>query len=280
MALIHHAGRPHAHPPRVRETIPIRHIGTEDLRIALRQGWEDFNAKRGDLIFAGILYPVIGFVVAWAAIRGTALPLIFPLLAGLSIMGPAVASGFYELARRREKGLDSDWRHMFDVRKSPQLPEILFLTAVLAILFAAWIAVAAVIYGATMAPVATSYYGMSEGPTAPSSIAAFLHDLFLTRGGWALIVFGNLAGLGFAIVALMISVISFPMLIDRKVTGGEAMATSVRAVMRNPGAMLRWGLIVAGMLVLGAIPFLIGLAVVLPVLGYATWHLYTRVVER
>ena len=104
--------------------------------------------------------------------------------------------------------------------------------------------------------------------------------MFTTPNGWALIVIGNLAGLGFAIAVLALSVVSLPMLVDRDMDARTAMATSVHAVMANRGVMARWGLTVAGLLVLGSIPAFIGLAFVLPWLGYATWHLYTRLVDR
>ena len=85
-------------------------------------------------------------------------------------------------------------------------------------------------------------------------------------------------GLVFAIVVLAFSVVSFPMLLDRNVGPGQAVMTSIRAVLANPVTMAIWGIIVAVVLVVGAVPFFLGLAVVLPVLGHATWHLYRKVV--
>lgn len=250
------------------ESFTVRAITTDDLRIALRQGWEDFNEKRGDLIFAGIIYPVVGFIVAAFAMNRSLIPVIFPLMAGLTILGPAVASGFYELAKRREQGKDSSWWHFLDVFKSPQLPDILTLAGILGAVFGGWIVAALLIHTATM------------GPALPTSVGGFLRDVFTTPGGWAMIIAGNLAGLGFAMIALLVSAVSFPMLVDKPVSWADAMSVSMRAMAKNPGVMLRWGLTVAALLVIGSIPFFVGLAVVLPVLGYATWHLYTRVVVR
>ena len=104
--------------------------------------------------------------------------------------------------------------------------------------------------------------------------------MFGTPEGWALIVIGNLVGLAFAALVLTLSVVSMPMLVDCDVDARTALDTSVRAVMMNKGPMARWGLIVAALLVLGSIPAFVGLAVVLPVLGYATWHLYAHTVVR
>ena len=251
-------------PPRFR----VRPIEVDDLRIALRQGWDDYRAKRGDMLFLGLIYPVVG-VLAFAFIFGAAFaPLAFPLAAGISLAGPALASGFYELARRRELGEDPSWGDAFSVLKNPPLAAIAGITALVGVLFGLWMLSALAIYAATL------------GLDAPLPAAAFWDRLFSTPQGWALIVVGNLVGFMFALVVLVISVISFPMLVDRRAGPLEAVVTSVRAVRASPRTFAIWGLMVAGLLVLGSIPLFVGLAVVLPVLGYATWHLYTRVVER
>lgn len=254
--------------PTPSEPIPIRSLSAADLSAALRDGWADFSEKRGDLIFIGILYPLIGLVTAVAATRSEALPVLFPLVAGLSLLGPLVSTGFYELARRREAGLESSWWHFFDVLKRPSLPSIGFVGAVLIGIFGAWMASAVLVYVVFL------------GPTPPASIGAFLATVFGTPGGWGMIVVGNLIGLVFAILVLALSVVSLPMLVDDHVDAGEAMRTSVAVVRGNPAVMARWGLTVAGLLALGAIPAFLGLAIVLPWLGYSTWHLYTRAVDR
>src|SRR3546814_17791128 len=102
---------------------PVRTITRQDLRISLRDGWADFMTMRGDLIFLGLLYPLIGVVAATVTLGGTLLPLFFPIAAGISLLGPIVAIGFYELARRREDGLESDWSHFFAVPKRPSRSE-------------------------------------------------------------------------------------------------------------------------------------------------------------
>jgi uncharacterized membrane protein len=118
------------------------------------------------------------------------------------------------------------------------------------------------------------------GPQTPTSATTFVNAVLTTREGWAMIIVGNLVGLIFAILTLAISIISFPMLVDKPVGWDVAVRTSLRLVRENPVTAAIWGLIVVGLLVLGALPALLGLAVVLPVLGYATWHLYTRAVVR
>lgn len=248
--------------------IPIRRIDAQDVRASLREGYADFRAKRGDLLFIGFIYPLVGLVAAVAALGYSVLPLLFPIAAGISLLGPLVATGFYELARRREAGLESSWWHFFDIRSSPSAGQIWMVGGLLIAIFLAWLAVAGFLYVAFM------------GDMPPHTLSALLTGLFTTPEGWGVILVGNLVGLGFAIVVLAVSMVSLPMLVDRDVDAGTAIVTSVRVVRANPGTAARWGLTVAVLLVLGSIPFFLGLAVVLPVLGYATWHLYTRAVDR
>lgn len=248
--------------------VSVRKITAEDLRISLRDGWSDFMTMRGDLIFIGLLYPLVGIVAATVTLGGAMLPLFFPIAAGISLLGPIVAIGFYELARRREDGLESDWSHFLDVRKRPSADGLGVVAALLITIFMLWVAAAAVLY--------VALWGMD----APDSIGAFLSRLFTTPEGWALIVIGNLIGLGFAALVLAVSVVSLPMLVDCEIEASTAIGVSVAAFRKNIGLMMRWGLTVAVLLVLGSIPLFIGLAVVLPWLGYATWHLYTRLVDR
>ncbi len=250
-----------------RPTAPtIRKIGVADLRAALRQGFDDFLAMRGDLLVLGLIYPAVGLIASAVILRNALAPLAFPLAAGLSLMGPAVACGFYELARRRERGEDSDWRHFFDIFRGRARWSLTLLTVALAVLMIGWLLCAWAIYQSTL------------GAWPMSWTSDFLRRLFTTPEGWALIMWGNLAGLAFAVATLAISVVSFPMLVDRPVDPITAVETSLRVARANPGTIASWGAIVGFLLVLGSIPLFIGLAVVLPVLGYASWHLYTRVV--
>ncbi len=245
----------------------IRRIGAADLNWALREGWRDFRSMRGDVLFAALLYPLIGIVVAALTLDSRVMPLFFPLVAGLSILGPVVSSGFYELARRREEGREATWSHFLDPIRERRRG-IVELTLWLVVLFLVWLGVAWLIYEATL------------GSLYPPDLAAFLRDLFTTPEGWMMIVLGNLAGAVLAAVALATTVVAAPMVVDKAVEADSAVAVSVRATRANVGTIARWGLIVAALLVLGSIPIFIGLAVVLPVLGYATWHLYTRMIDR
>jgi uncharacterized membrane protein len=142
------------------------------------------------------------------------------------------------------------------------------MAGLLITVFALWIAAAGLLYA------------LLWGTTPPGSVAAFLNRLFTTPEGWALIIIGNAVGLAFAYFVLAVAAVSLPMLVDVDVDLRTATRTSIRAFRENPAMMSRWGLTILVWLVLGSIPLFLGLAVVLPWLGYATWHLYTRLVDR
>lgn len=254
-----------------KKEIEIRRLELHDLRIVLAQGWDDFLHKRGDLVFIGFIYPVAIVLAGIYAYQASVLPLIFPLVAGSVFFGPTVASGFYELARRRELGLDTRWRHFLDVVRGPAALSFFSLTSILVLVFIAWIICAWLIYAKTLG---------AQMPDAAATTAGFLHTVLTTSEGWRMMIVGNVVGLGFALLTLAISVVSFPMIVDKPIGWSVALQTSFRVAWHNPVTIAIWGLIVVGLLVLGALPAFVGLAVVLPVLGYATWHLYTRAVVR
>ena len=247
---------------------PVRSLSTADLGWALQRGWDDFKAKRGDLILLPFIYPLVGVLASVFAFNAQLFPLIFPLAGGFALVGPIAASGFYELARRREAGEDSSWWHFLDPLKGRSRLPIAVLTAMLAGIFLVWMGVAQGLYTATL------------GTLDPRTPDDFIRDLFGTGPGWTMIIAGNLVGALFAVATLALAAFSFPMVVDK---GGDplaAVATSVRAFQRSPAVMIGWGVRVALILALAALPLFIGLMVALPVLGYATWHLYTRAVER
>jgi uncharacterized membrane protein len=245
----------------------VRRIGIDDLKDALARGIDDFLAMPSHVVFLSLIYPIVGLLLGRMTLDNDVMPLLFPLMGGFALIGPFAAIGLYEMSRRREMGLDLSWKHAFDVLKSPSIAAIGAVAFLLMGIFVCWLATAQAIYHALF------------GPMAPQSIGQFLGDVFATSAGRKLIVFGNLAGLVFAVIALTVSVVSFPLLLDRDVGAAVAVITSARAVMLNPVTMAAWGLIVAAGLVLGSIPLFVGLAVVMPVLGHATWHLYRKVVQ-
>jgi len=244
----------------------IRTIGLSDLHDALRLGWEDFKAVPSHAIILCVIYPVLGLVLARAAFGYAVLPLLFPLAAGFALVGQFAALGLYELSRRREAGQEATAWDALEVLRSPSFGAMLGLGTLLLALFVTWVATAQAIYVAAF------------GYEAAAEIPDFARRVLTTPQGWWLIIAGCGVGFLFAVVALCVSVVSFPLMLDRQAGAGDAMVTSLRAVAQNPVPMAAWGLIVAVLLVAGSLPAFLGLAIVIPLLGHATWHLYRKVI--
>ena len=244
----------------------IRKLTSSDLARALRLGWEDFKAMPSHAIVLCIIYPLLGLVLARIVHGYSVLPLLFPLAAGFALIGPFAALGLYELSRKRENGEATSVWDAFAVLRSPSFGAMLGLGVLLLVLFGVWIAVAQAIYVAA--------FGYAPAATIPG----FASQVFTTPGGWWLIAIGCGIGFLFALLALCISVVAFPMMLDRHVGITDAMLTSMQVTLKNPVIIVQWGAIVAALLVLGTLPFFLGLAVTLPLLGHASWHLYRRAV--
>ena len=245
----------------------IRTIGLSELHRALQRGWEDFKAVPSHAIILCIIYPVLGLMLARVVLGYSVLPLLFPLAAGFALLGPFAALGLYEMSRRRERGEQATAWDAIEVVRSPSFGAMLGLGVLLLALFVTWVATAQAIYIA-----AFGYAGVT-------GVSDFAERVLTTPQGWWLIVVGCGVGFLFALIALCISVVSFPLMLDRHAGAGDAMVTSLRAVARNPVPMAVWGLIVAVLLVAGSLPAFLGLAVVIPLLGHATWHLYRETIE-
>jgi uncharacterized membrane protein len=245
----------------------VRRITPSDLLHALARGLDDFAAMPSHALFLCVIYPLLGLLLVAMTLGDSMLPLAFPIAAGFALIGPLAAIGLYELSRRREAGLDSAATHALDVLHSPSLGAIVALGVLLMAIFLIWLAVAEAIYVANF------------GYAAPASVGQFVHDVFNTPAGWNLIIVGTGVGFLFAVLALTIGAISFPLLLDRDVGAAVALLTSIRVVATNPATMALWGIIVAALLIAGSVPFFLGLTVVMPVLGHATWHLYREAVE-
>jgi uncharacterized membrane protein len=247
-------------------TYLVRNLRLADLRHALQRGVEDFARKPSHLLFLGLLYPIAGIALALLTAGQNAFYLLYPLMSGFVLLGPFAAIGLYEISRRRERGEDPGWQSALEVLRTPALGSVLGLGALLAVIFIAWLVAAHAIY--------MFYFG--EAPAA--SYAAFFDQVFGTPSGLHMIVVGNIVGLFFALAALSVSLFSFPLMLDRQVGLGAAVATSVRAVWSNLAVCLVWGFGVAALLLLGAAAMFMGLAIVIPVLAHATWHLYRRAI--
>lgn len=245
----------------------IHKIGISDLTASLRLGFADFWEKPSHVVLLCLIYPIVAIVLAiWMSGYYT-WPLLYPMLGGFALIGPFAAIGLYEISRRRETGLDTSWRHAFEVLRSPAIASIGAVAVMLFGVFTLWLTAA------------QSLYEVLFGTAPPMTLNTLLTQILTTPQGWTLIIVGNLVGLGFAIFTLCTTVVAFPLLLDRDVGALVAVQTSFRAVLKNPVPMAVWGLMVAAGIIVGSLPFFVGLAVVIPIFGHATWHLYRRVIE-
>lgn len=252
--------------PLPRATEPtIRRITLADIPAALREGWRDFEAGPTQLVFLCLIYPVMGLLLARFASGAALLPLLYPLLSGFALVAPLFALGIYELSRRIERGEQPRKRDMLAVLRAPNLPSILLLGAVLLAVFAGWLWAAKGLWAAIMGP-------------PPEDLAALWQAVTGTPEGTRLLLAGNALGAAFALLVLGMTVISFPLMLDRGVGLREAVRASMAALNRNPVPIIAWGAVVAVLLALGMATLMVGLAIVLPWLGHATWRLYRRLV--
>jgi uncharacterized membrane protein len=248
------------------EELPVRRIHLADLRDALKAGYADFNARPTFGTFLFLVYPAFALLLVLLMRGENLLYLAFPVVAGFTLLGPAVSVALCEMSRRRERGLTSTWRDAFGFVHSARFAPILGLSIVMMLLYVGWLLLAESLYLGTF------------GAAPPAGVAEFAERLVTTREGFALILYANVTGLLFAFAALAMSVVAFPLLLDRPVSMLTAIGTSVRAVAANLYLMLLWGMLVVALLAAGTAVFLIGLAAVLPILGHATWHLYRRLI--
>ena len=244
----------------------IEKISPADLKEVLLKGLEDFKEKPTHLVILAIIYPLAMLVAVNVAAGYELLPLVFPLVSGFALIGPVAAVGLYDMSRQREEGHDITWEHAFTIFSSHNIFAIVKLSILLGVIYFTWLGTA------------YAMYRLNFGDAVPTSISEFVWQVLTTPAGWTLIIVGCGVGFVFALVVLAISAVSFPLLVDRNVGTVAAIQTSVHAFMANPVTMTIWGLIVAILLVIGTVPLFVGLAVIMPVLGHATWHLYRKVV--
>jgi uncharacterized membrane protein len=251
------APRPASPLPEIRAATPA------DLSAALRAGLRDFAAAPAFGLFFGGVFVAGGWLLVWALAVAGQLWWTIPLSLGFPLLGPFVAAGLYEVSRRLEAGLPLGWPEVLRVIVAQKDRQIAFAAALVVVFFLFWNFLGHMIFAL--------FLGLKPMTNVSSSLA-----LFLSPEGLAMLAFGGAVGLGFALVLFATQVISLPLMLDREVDFVTAMIASLGAVAASPGVMLGWGAGIAAALFLGMLPGFMGLFVVLPVAGHASWHLYRR----
>lgn len=243
----------------------VRAVSARDIAEALVQGLRDFQAAPLYGLTFGALYAAGGMLIVASVTALGMVYLAYPLAAGFALIGPFVAVGLYEVSRRREAGeplsFAAVWRAMTGRR------ELAWMAFVTLFIFIMWM------YQVRF--LMALFFGLKASFT---SLPQFITAVLTTNEGLLFLMVGNLVGAALSLILFSLTVVSFPLLLDRDVDFVTAMITSVRAVATSPVPMIGWAAIIVMLLTVSALPFFLGLVVTLPVLGHATWHLYRRIV--
>ena len=243
----------------------VRRITAADITEALGQGLRDFQAVPFYGLMFGGLYAGGGMVILLCLTAFGMVYLAYPLAAGFALIGPFVAIGLYEVSRRREAGQRISMGEIWSTVKSRS--EIGWMAFVTLFFFVIWMSQVRLLI-ALLIGLNASF----------SSLKEFLTVVLTTNEGLWFLAIGNAVGAALSLILFSLTVVSFPLLLDRDVDFVTAMITSVRAVVTNPLPMIGWAAVIVVLLLVSALPYFLGLVVTLPVLGHATWHLYRRIV--
>jgi len=244
----------------------VRAATVTDIVAAVEAGLRDFRAAPLHGVAFGLFYAVGGFVLLEMSTHAGWLWVAFPLATGFALVGPFVAVGLYEISRRLGAGEPVTFGGIAASIFSAGRRELGWMALVSMFAFVIWMYQARLMFAL--------YFGLGTG-----SGLTLWQLLFTTQAGWGFLAIGTAWGAVLSVVVFTLTVVSFPILLDRDVDFITAMITSVKAVVASPVVMVGWGLITAALILIAMAPYFLGLIVVLPVLGHATWHLYKRVVE-
>jgi uncharacterized membrane protein len=244
----------------------VRPITWRDIQDSLQAGIADFRAAPAFGLFFGGYYALGGLIIFaclfWLGIAYLA----YPLAAGYALIGPFAAAGLYEVSRRREERAPLLWRGVIEAVLRQGSRQLAWMAFVGVFILVIWMYQVRLLLGL--------FLGFHLPPTLPG----FLDLVLTTPEGLMFLVIGHAVGAALALVTFALTVVACPLLLDRDQDFITAMIVSVQATMGSPGPMLGWAVVVAGLLVVGMAPMFLGLMVVLPIVGHATWHLYRRIV--
>jgi uncharacterized membrane protein len=253
--------RPMPRPP------VVRTVSFGDIREALSRGWSDFLQAPLFGLFFGAFYALGGILITWLMFWNSMVYWVIPLVIGFMLIGPFVAVGLYEVSRALEQGRPLTWSGVLGVMFRQREREFVWMSFVTLFVFWIWI------YQVRL--LLALFFGLKTF----STFDAFVTMLFTTANGLTFLVVGHVVGAILSLALFSLTVVSFPLLLDREVDFITAMITSVKSVVTSPAAMIAWAICIVVLTILAMLPAFLGLIIVLPVLGHATWHLYRRLVE-
>ena len=243
----------------------LRTITQDDIKMSLQNGWADFKAAPMFGVFFGGFYALGGLIMYWITqATGQSYWLILAAL-GFPLIGPFTAVGLYEVSRRMHASEALEWGAVLSVLRRESARQIPSLAVLVMGVFLVWVFLAHMMFALFMGKM-----------TMVNVFTSF--DIFFTVNGISLLILGTVVGAGLAFILFALTVFGMPMLLDREVDYITASLTSFEEVLRNPKTMLTWAAIVVAALIVGMLPLFLGLIIVLPVLGHATWHLYRAAV--
>lgn len=244
-------------------TLTAKSIGLADLRAALAAGVHDFRRAPQYGLFFSAVYVIGGFFMLWLGAGHVTWVLATSL--GFPLIAPFAAAGLYEVSRRLEKGIALEWRGVLGIVWAERNRQLPLLGAFIVFFFLVWTFLAHIVFALFM--------GLSTMTNVSES-----WDVFLSFDGLKMIFAELVIGAVLAMILFSLTVVSLPMLLDREIDVITAMIRSMQSVRENFVAMLVWAFIIAALSLLALLPWFLGLLIVLPVLGHATWHLYRRVI--
>ena len=239
-------------------------LTVKDLRAALAAGWDDFKAYPAFGLFFAAIYVVAGMFIYFALLVRGEIAWLVPAAAGFPLLAPFVAVGLYEVSRRRQAGMPMRWRAILGALRGRGDEQILSMGVILFVAFAFWLMVA---------------HGVFAIFLAESGVGSESMALFQTGAGLLMLLVGSIIGALMALAFYAITVVSLPMLVDREIDFITAIIVSLATVRSNKFVLLVWAVWITVTLFFAMLPLFLGLLVVLPVLGHATWHLYRRSVN-
>ena len=236
-----------------------------DIRASFAAGWADFKAAPLHGLSIGAFYAFGGLLILYIAVHLGYPYMAAPITAGFTLLGPFAAIELYEISRIVERGETVTWRKMRDGLTPSIIRECAYLGLLLFVIFAMWVESSFVLYAL--------FFGLNI-----MSFSAFFEAVLTTQSGLSFLIVGHVLGGCLATFVFALSVVSFPMMVDRDTDFITALITSIRTVSSNPGVMITWGACIGVLLLLGFATAFLGLVLILPLLGHTSWHLYRRIV--